>query len=92
MEDSQTQASDGKAVKTETTHVSASFSLKPITFCEENNKKDNSPITISSPVKDNSKVSSNPWVLQDKSQVQKMKEDAAKGEAVPKEGIKGMEE
>ena len=79
-------------MNTETTHVSASFSLKPITFCEERSKMDNSPITISSHAKDNSKVFSNPRVLQDDLQVQKIKEDASKVEAGPKEGIEVLEE
>ena len=63
MQDTQTQALDGEERNTETTHVSTSFSLKPITFCDEMSKKENSPITISSPVKENLKISSNPWVL-----------------------------
>ena len=50
-------------MRREKTHVSASFCLKPITFCEEKSKKDNSPITISPPFKENLKVSSNPQVL-----------------------------
>ena len=65
VDNAQTQASIGNVANTEITHVSASFSLKPITFCEERSKMDTSPITISSPAKDNSKISSNPRVLQD---------------------------
>ena len=70
----------------------ASFSLKPITFCDENNKNDNSPITISSPIKENLKISSNPRVLQDKLQGHKVKEVAAKSVAEPKEVIEAVEE
>ena len=92
MDDTQTQVSDGKERNTETTHVSASFSLKPITFCDKMTKKDNSPITISSPVKENLKISSNPRVLQDKPQGQKMKEVAAKIVEEHKEETEAVEE
>ena len=63
VDNAQTQSSARNAMKIEITHVSTSFSLKPITFCKERSKMDNSPITISSPAKDNSKVSSKPRVL-----------------------------
>ena len=53
----------------ETTHVSASFSLQPITFCEASNKVETSPITISSPAKERTKDFGNPLILQDKNQL-----------------------
>ena len=53
---------------------------------------DTSPITISSLANDNSKVSTNPRVLQDDIQVQKAKEEASKVKAKTKEGTKVMEE
>ena len=55
-------------------------------------KKDNSPITISSPVKENLKISFNPRVLQDKPQGQKMKEVAAKKVEEHKEETEEVEE
>ena len=58
----------------ETTHVLASFNLQPITFCEDSSKVDTSPITISSLVKEKSKVFTNPRVLQDDNQAEKAKE------------------
>lgn len=78
MDDTQTQVSDEKERNTGTTHVSASFSLKLLTFCDEMSKNDNSPITISSPVKENLNISSNPRVLLDKPKGQKMKEVSTK--------------
>ena len=84
--------SAGNAASTEITHVSTSFTLKPITFCGESSKMDTSPITISSLAKENSKVSTNPRVLQDEIQVQKAKEEASKVEAKTKEGTEEVEE
>ena len=65
----------------------ASFTLQPITFYEERRKMDTSPITISSPAKEKSKVFTNPRVLQDEIQVQKVKEEAKKVETETKEEI-----
>ena len=50
----------------EPTHVSTSFTMQSITFCEASNKAETSPITISSPVKERTKDFANPLVLQDK--------------------------
>ena len=65
MQDTHNQGLEGEERVTETTHISASFSLKPISFCDEKSKKNSSPITVSSPVKENMKIASNPRVLQD---------------------------
>ena len=81
-----TQVSTRNAITTETTHVLASFTLQPITFCEDSSKVDTSPITISSLVKKKSKVFTNPRVLQDDNQVEKAKEE------VKKVGTKNKEE
>ena len=75
----------GNAITMETTHVSASFTLQPITFCEDSSKVDTSPITISSLVKEISKVFTSPRVLQDDNQAWKDKEE------VKKEGTKNRE-
>ena len=53
-----TQVSPIKTI--ETTHVSTNFTLQPITFCEDNNIVDTSPITISSLVKEKINVFANP--------------------------------
>ena len=55
-----TLVSSGTAKTMETTHVPASFTLQLITFCEDINKVDTSPITISSPVKEKTNVFANP--------------------------------
>jgi cell division protein ZapA (FtsZ GTPase activity inhibitor) len=68
---------EANAATTETTHVYASFTLQPITFCEDSSKVDTSPITISSSAKDKSKVFTNQRVLQD-NQVEKAKEEEKK--------------
>ncbi len=73
-----TQVLAGNAITTETTHVSASFTLQPITCCEDSRKVDTSPITISSLVKEKSKVFTNPKVLQDDNQAEKAKEEVKK--------------
>ena len=48
-----TQVFAGNTNTTKTTHVLASFTLHPITFCEDSSKVDTSPITISSSLKEN---------------------------------------
>ena len=69
VDNAPTQMYAGNAANMKITHVSPSFTLKPITFCEESSKMDTSPITLSSLAKKNSKVSTNPRVFQDDIQV-----------------------
>ena len=65
MQETHNQGLEGEERVTETTHISASFSLKLVSFCDEKSKKNNSPITVTSPVKENMNFASNMRVLQD---------------------------
>ena len=82
-----TQVSAGNVITIETTHVLANFNLQPITFCEDSSKFDTSPITISSLVKEKSKVFTNLKVLQDDNQAEKAKEEVKKVRTKNKEKI-----